>query len=90
MGDPGSQGLEVTGKQGAGVGVPMAAAVAAATAGFDWVMHMANGMIFIIGLWSMILAAGMLEAFTMLIGGTVNVLGTVPKEHCNAAPLVTS
>jgi hypothetical protein len=50
LGEPGAQGLDVTGTQGAGVGVPNAAAVAAATAGFVWVMHMVKGMIFTTGI----------------------------------------
>jgi len=54
--DPGAQGEGVAGTQGAGVGVgtPPAAAVAvaviAATAGFDWVVHMTNDMMFLMGL----------------------------------------
>ena len=64
VGAPGAQGEAVAGTHGAGVGVytPRAAAVAeevaAATAGFDWVVHIAKETMFFIGLWSMILAEG--------------------------------
>ena len=56
VGAPGVQGAAVAGTQGAGVGVytPRAAAVAAevaaATAGFDWVVHMAKDTMFLMGL----------------------------------------
>ncbi len=55
VGAPGIHGEAVAGRQGAGVGVKtpraavVAAVVAAATAGFDWVVHMPNGMIFFRG-----------------------------------------
>jgi hypothetical protein len=90
FGDPGTQGLGVTGMQGAGVRTPIAADVAAATAGFVGVVHMMKGIIFAIGLLSMMVAAGCFEAFTMLAGITVIVLGPVPKEHWSVAPLLTS
>lgn len=81
FGDPGAQGPGVTGIQGAGVRTPIAAEVAAATAGLVGVVHMMKGIIFAIGLLSIIVAAGCFEAFTMLAGITVIVLGPVPKEH---------
>jgi len=55
VGDPGAQGEAVAGTHGAGVGVntPAAAAVAAevaaATAGFDCVVHITNDTMFFIG-----------------------------------------
>ena len=58
FGDPGTQGLGVTGIQGTGVRTPIAAEVAAATAGFVGVVHMMKGIIFSIGLLSIIVAAG--------------------------------
>ena len=54
---PGIQGAGVAGIHGAGVGVPKAAAVAAITAGFAGDLHMANGMMFVMGMWSIIFAA---------------------------------
>lgn len=45
VGEPGAQGVEVTGIQGCGVGTPNAAAVAAATCGFDWELHIPKGKI---------------------------------------------
>ena len=44
VGEPGVHGAAVAGTQGAGVGTPAAAVVAAATAGFDGVVHIPNGM----------------------------------------------
>ena len=57
VGAPGAQGDEVAGTQGIGVSTPIAAAVAEATVGLasDW--HMPNGMMFVSGTWSMMLAA---------------------------------
>ena len=52
----------VAGMQGAGVGTPIAAAVAAATMGLLGVTHMANVGILAMGLASMIFAAGILPA----------------------------
>ena len=46
---PGTQGAGVTGVHGTGVGVPIAAAVAATNAGLPGDMHMPNGMTFTIG-----------------------------------------
>jgi hypothetical protein len=47
--DPGVQGAVMTGMHGCGVRTPAAAEVAAATCGFDGVVHMPNGATFIIG-----------------------------------------
>ncbi len=49
VGEPTIHGAAVTGMHGIGVKTPNAAAVAAATIGFDGVMHIPNGMIFING-----------------------------------------
>lgn len=58
VGDPGAHGVGVAGTHGMGVSTPIAAAVAAATAGLDGLEHIPNGMMFFIGMWSMMLAAG--------------------------------
>jgi hypothetical protein len=58
VGEPGAQGAGVTGIQGIGVSTPKAAAVAAATVGLAMDWHMAKGMIFNIGMLSMMVAAG--------------------------------
>jgi hypothetical protein len=58
VGAPGVQGAGVTGIQGIGVSTPMAAAVADATSGFAGDMHMPNGMMFVSGMLSMMLASG--------------------------------
>jgi hypothetical protein len=46
---PGVHGVTVTGMQGCGVSTPLAAAVAEATWGFVGVVHMPNGVMFVIG-----------------------------------------
>ena len=88
--EPGVHGAAVTGTQGAGVGTPSAADVAAATAGFDCVEHVAKGMMFFIGILSMIVAAGMLPALTKFSGVTIMLDGADPNEHFNIAPIVTA
>ena len=50
VGEPTTQGAGVTGTHGIGVNTPIAAAVAAATAGLLGVMHMPNGMILTMGI----------------------------------------
>ena len=47
---PGTHGAGVAGMQGMGVSTPRAAAVAAATTGFDGDMHIPNGMMFTMGM----------------------------------------
>ncbi len=86
VGDPGVQGATVLGMQGIGVNVPNAAAVAVATCGFAIEVHIINGLIFIIGLLSIIVAAGFPPAFTNAVGKIFNVLGPVPKLHIICAP----
>ena len=86
VGAPTTHGEVVTGTQGTGVSVPPAAEVAAATAGFDDVLHCPNGMMFVDGTLSMMVAYGVAPA-TRLAGSTDSALGDVPKLHCNMAPI---
>src|SRR5215467_13519556 len=72
---PGVHGETVTGIHGMGVSTPKAAAVAAATEGFDGDMHIPNGMMFVIGIWSMMFASGWLPVRTRLVGNTTRLLG---------------
>jgi len=58
VGAPGVHGETVFGTHGMGVSTPEAAAVAEATVGLAGQLHMPKGMIFTMGLKSMILAAG--------------------------------
>ena len=88
-GAPGTQGAVVTGTQGAGVNTPMAADVAAITAGLEGAKHMPKGAIFTMGRWSMMVAAGMFSTFTRFWGKTTRVDGAAPKEHCRVAPMTT-
>ena len=60
VGEPGAHGAAVTGMQGMGVKAPSAAAVAAATIGFDMLLQVPKGRMLTIGLLSMMLAAGTL------------------------------
>jgi hypothetical protein len=57
VGEPGVHGAGVTGTHGIGVRTPIAAAVAAATVGLAREVHMPKGMMFTIGLLSMMLPA---------------------------------
>lgn len=50
VGAPGTHGAGVAGIQGIGVSTPSAAAVAAATMGFEGELHIPNGGMFIIGM----------------------------------------
>jgi len=88
--DPGAQGAVVTGTQGMGVSTPSAADVAEATEGLVMDMHMPKGMMFTMGMLSMMFAAGMLEHMVLLVGMTVRVPGAAPKEHISVAPETTS
>jgi hypothetical protein len=90
VGVPGVQGAGSTGMQGAGVGVPSAAAVAAITAGLLGLEHMPNGITLSMGMWSMIVAAGVPPAVTRLTGSTVSDEGATPKLQASTAPEVTS
>lgn len=56
--EPGSQGVVVMGIQGIGVSTPNAAAVADATVGLANDVHMPKGNIFLKGIWSIIVATG--------------------------------
>ncbi len=86
VGAPGTHGAGVLGIQGMGVDTPKAAAVAAATIGLEGDWHMPNGGMFIIGTWSMMLAAIMLLVITVLGVGT-RLLGATPKVHFIIAPI---
>jgi hypothetical protein len=46
-------------------------------------------MMFFIGMLSMMVAAGWLLVSTAFSGVTTIVLGAIPIEHCNIAPLQT-
>ena len=80
LGQPGAHGAAVAGTHGMGVSTPIAAAVAAATIGLAMDWHMPKGVMFTIGLLSMMLAAGVV-ASTLLAGSTTNVEGATPKLH---------
>src|SRR4051812_23564863 len=81
VGEPGTHGAVITGMHGIGVNAPSAAAVAAATAGLELAWHMAKGMMFAIGLLSMIVAMAMapFAVATLFAGGTDSAVGAAPK-----------
>ena len=89
VGAPGTHGDVVAGMQGMGVSAPIAAAVAAATAGLASDLHMPKGMMFVMGMWSMMFAAGGPSAMTLFFGSTTSVEGAAPKVHCSVAPMET-
>ncbi|GAB7528379.1 hypothetical protein PS3A_07870 [Pseudomonas sp. 3A(2025)] len=60
--------------------------MAAITIGLAMLWHMPNGRILTSGMWSMILAAGMLETIIRLMGNTISIEGATPKLHCSVAP----
>jgi hypothetical protein len=81
VGDPAAQGPAGAGVQGMGVKTPRAAAVAAATAGFARLVHIAKGFTLTKGTLSIIDAAGFESTIAPLAGSTVNGDGAVPNEH---------
>jgi len=87
--EPGVQGDVVTGMQGMGVSTPRAAAVAEATVGLAMDIHMPKVGMFVMGMKSMMLAAGAPQ-FVRLVGRTIRDEGAMPKVHIMAAPAVTS
>ncbi len=74
---------------GIGVSTPRAAAVAAATMGFEGVMHTPKGVMFIKGTMEKILAAGKQSVIVMVNGGTINGVGAAPNAHFTRAPIET-
>lgn len=78
VGTPGTQGAGNTGTQGIGVRTPSAAAVAAATVGFDGVVHMPKGSTFIIGTLSVMTPATRLLVSTGR-GVALKTDGAMPK-----------
>jgi hypothetical protein len=89
VGAPVTQGAGKTGTQGIGVSTPSAAAVAAATVGFDGDEHIPNGSTFTMGLLSIMFAAGGPPAIVLFCGNTTKLLGAAPKLHCSIAPMQT-
>jgi hypothetical protein len=86
--EPGVHGLVVTGTHGMGVKTPSAAAVADATVGLAIDMHIPKGGMFVMGIKSMMLAAGAV-ALTLFTGNTFSAEGAIPKVHIMTAPEVT-
>jgi len=49
-------------------------------------MHTPKGLMFTIGLLSMMFAAGIFDALTIFAGKTDKAEGAAPKEHISIAP----
>jgi hypothetical protein len=90
VGDPGAHGAGMTGKQGAGVGVPIAADVAAITSGLAGAIHIPNEGMFMMGTLSMMVAAGVPSATVRFSGRTTRVAGAIPKVQVNVPLLFTT
>lgn len=86
--EPGTHGA-VTGMHGIGVKTPSAAAVAAATVGLAIDMQTPKVMMFVMGMASMMVAAGAV-AMVLLVGNTTRAEGATPNVHVIMAPAVTS
>jgi hypothetical protein len=89
VGAPVTHGAGVAGTQGIGVSTPNAAAVAAATVGLEGDMHIPKGIIFVIGMWSIMFASGISLVNTLFVGRTTRELGAIPNVHCIIAPIQT-
>ncbi len=87
---PGVHGAVTAGMHGIGVSTPSAADVAAMTTGLDGDWHIPNVAMFIMGIWSMIVAAGWLPAITIAVGKTVSDAGATPIVHDIIAVPTTS
>src|ERR1044072_4328999 len=88
LGLPGVRVPAGTGTQGIGVRTPRAAAVAAATAGLDGMLHMPNGGTFTIGATSAMLAAGPVH-IGRPTGSTLRADGATPPVHIRSPPAQT-
>ena len=89
VGDPGAHGAVTIGIQGIGVNTPIAAEVADTTCGFAMDVHIPKGIMFVIGMLSIIDAAGILLHITLAVGRTLSTDGAIPKLHISCAPEVT-
>ena len=90
VGEPGVHGAGITGIQGMGVKTPWAADVALDTVGLDNELHTPKGMIFVIGILSIMVPTGLLPAATLFWGVMTRALGADPKVHVSCAPAVTN
>lgn len=88
-GDPGVHGVTVFGRHCTGVSTPLAAAVAAAVGGNDGDMHGPNGTMFVIGMWSAMLAAGWPPAVRWRVGITTSCDGFALIVHVVFAAFTT-
>jgi len=85
VGAPGTHGAGVAGMHGIGVITPNFAAVAAATVGLAGLEQTPKGIMFTIGIWSIIFAAGIKPVIVLLVGNTTIGVGAAPKLHCRRA-----
>jgi hypothetical protein len=76
--EPGDQGATVLGTHGAGVSTPIAALVAAATAGLAIERHIPKGPMFVIGTKSITVAMDCSSAWVSCVGSTTSFTGAAP------------
>jgi hypothetical protein len=89
VGAPGIHGVEMAGTHGAGVNTPIAAEVAAITAGLVGAEHIPNDAMLVNGTKSVILALGLPDNITVRVGSTTKGQGVIPKVQVIKAPVVT-
>ena len=87
---PGNHGATIAGTHGIGVSTPQAAAVAEATDGLDRVLHIPKGMIFTMGLLSIMLPTGLFCTIGRSGSTTMKGDGAIPKLHLSIAPAQTN
>jgi hypothetical protein len=89
VGLPGAHGAEMAGTHGHGVRTPAAADVADATVGLASDVHIPKGMMFVIGLLSIMFASGV-DVTVLFVGRTLSAEGAMPKLHISCAPAQTA
>ena len=90
FGTPATHGAGVAGMHGIGVSTPSAADVAAATVGFAMLVQAPNGIMFTIGMWSMMLAANCPLIVVRLTGSTESTEGAIPIVHMSCADMMVA
>jgi len=86
---PGSQGEAVTGTQGIGVRMPLAAAVAAATVGLASDEQAPKGGMLATGMKALVFADGT-GIMICPVGNAMRLAGATPKVHIMEAPMQTA
>jgi hypothetical protein len=80
----------VIGVQACGVSTPSAAAVAAATAGFESVLHIPKGGMFTVAAPSSMVPTGLPSAMTIVLLVAMKPTGVLPNAHLIVVPVVSN